>query len=185
MKKNRKIIFLIVLIFFLIGLWIIVYSQLTKNSNNSSVLVMVNGQAITNTDLQQELLISNNFFKFNSQKINEAVLKKNILDKMIDDYLINQYAVKQGIKVTDAEIIQRYNTNVAVYNKNNNLKTQGDSAFLAKIQQMYGLDKNEYFANLKSDILREKIQKSMSIPVVQWLSNQRKTVDIQYLSGIK
>lgn len=135
--------------------------------------VSVNNIKIDQVDLQKKLDQAKTFFEYKNQDVSKmSSLEKDVMENLTDENLINQYAKKNGIKVTDSEVLRRYDLIVKGYNKNNNIAS-GDTAFLLKIKEMYGIDKNIYLDQVRGEILKEKVQMKVKIPIKDWLLAQR------------
>ena len=98
---------------------------------------------------------------------------------MINDTLVKNYAQEHTISVTDTEIQNRYVQVVAGYNRNNNVTKREDEAFLSKIKEMYGTDKETYLTQIQMDILKEKVQAYVKMPLMQWIESQKKSTPIE------
>jgi hypothetical protein len=139
----------------------------------------VNNESIVQVDLEKKLDQTKNFFKYNKQDVSKmSSLEKDVLQNLIDTALIKQYAQEHNLKVSDSEVLNRYDLVVKGYNRHNDI-AKGDTAFLSKIKEMYGTDKNTYLEHLKNDILKEKVQTAVKMPLKDWLEAQNKTADIK------
>ncbi len=120
------------------------------------------------------------FYKIQNKKIPDSnIIKQNITNDLINDELISKYAAKHNITVSGSEIDNRYQLNVGVYNSHNNIPDASAGAFLVQIDKLYGMGKDEYIENLRMDILKEKVQESVGIPLTIWLNEIRKTASIE------
>ena len=95
--------------------------------------------------------------------------------------MISQYATKHRILVSDSEVDARYLQIVASYNKRNSITGGGDGEFLSKIQEMYKETKSDYLLTVKEDILREKVQASVKMPLAKWLNAQKQSAKINIM----
>lgn len=133
----------------------------------------VNNINIDQAGLQKKLDQAKNFYEYKNQNIsNMSSLEKDVMENLTDENLINQYAEKNKITVSETEVLRRYDLIIEGYNNNNNI-TSGDTAFLAKINEMYGTDKTIYLEQVKNDILKEKVQMEVKMPIKDWLLAQR------------
>lgn len=157
------------------------FRQVTKPGfENKTDAARVNNESITRADFQRKLDGTKNFFEYKKQDVSKLPsLPNNVLQNLIDENLINQYGKNHNIMVSDSEVLSRYNLVVKNYNQNNNITTGGDAQFLAKIKELYGTDKNTYLESIKNDILKEKVQVAVKMPLAQWLEKQKKTSTIQ------
>jgi FKBP-type peptidyl-prolyl cis-trans isomerase (trigger factor) len=139
----------------------------------------VDGTRITRTDYKNNLNQVKAFYAYSKQDLSGLTsLDKDTLEKMINKILVQNYAENNGITVTDAEIQARYLRVISGFNRNNNIADEGDKAFLSKIKEMYGVDKNTYLEEIKIDLLKKKVQKKVKMPLVQWLEEQKKSASI-------
>ena len=171
--KNKKVI-LLILILLVVGIWFFVWYL-----PNLGVAARVNGVAITKAVLDQNVRQAENMYKWQKQEVpNTGTLRENVLSDLINDTLVSQYASSHNIKVSESEINNRYLLTVGVFNDHNNVPGSSDNAFLARIREMYGIDKNQYLKIIRMDILNEKVQTGVGMPLAIWLTSQRKIVQI-------
>lgn len=172
-KKKKIIIGVIIGVILLVGVWI-------SMNKNSKYVAQVNGIGIPKTTYDKKVEERVQFFKWSRQNMSILpTLKKDTIDRLIDESIITQYAEKNKITVSDTEIENRYNKVVDGYNSRNKVKGGGESAFLSKIKEMYGTDKNDYLATLKMDILKEKVQSAVKMSLAKWLEEERKKENIR------
>ena len=146
------------------------------NSTNKSEYVGVVGDTkISKADYQKNLDQTKAFYAYSKQDLSKLTsLDKDTLQITINNSIVQNYAEKYKITVTEAEIQNRYMQVVAGFNRNNKITVADDEAFLSKINQMYGIDKNTYLDQLRIDILKEKVQAAVKMPLAKWLAIQNK-----------
>lgn len=153
---------------------ILAFIFLNKKFVKQNYAVQVNGVGITKSTVNTAIAQQLEFYKSqNQQAPNISTIQESVTNALIDNALVNQYAAKHNITVSNAEVNNRYEEAVGVFNSHNNIKGASDSAFLARINQMYGIDKSEYLASLKMGILKDKVQASVGEPLTKWLEGQR------------
>lgn len=176
-----KIVFVALFLAILIAIYI--FNQTGKPApltrSAPQFVASVNGVAIKKQDFEKKLEEKNKFFEYSKQKISEDTAGKDILEKLIDEKLIENYAKDYKITVSEAEISSRYQIVIENFNKTNNYDTQDDLLFLAKIKEMYGIGKNDYLNSIKWDILKEKVQAEVKMPLSDWLAQQKSVSDIR------
>jgi len=139
----------------------------------------VDDTKISRADYKKNLNQVKAFYSYSKQDLSNLIsLDKDTLEKMINKILVQNYAENNGITVTDAEIQARYLRVISGFNRNNNIVDEGDEAFLSKIKEMYGEDKNTYLEEIRIDLLKKKVQKEVKMPLVQWLEEQKKSASI-------
>ena len=147
---------------------------------NPDAVASVNNSSISKSTYQKRVAETESFYKFGKQNMdNISSLKGDVLSNLIDEQIVRDFAAKNKITVKTSEVEGRYKQVVAGYNKNNNITSGGDSAFLAKIKEMYGTKKEDYVQQLAYDILRDKVQRAVKMPLAKWLEAQKKTADIK------
>lgn len=157
-----------------------VYFFASLRQVNKTDAARVNNESITRVDFQEKLDGTKNFFEYKNQDVSKMPsLEKDVLQNLIDENLINQYGKNHNITVSDSEVLSRYDLVVKNYNQNNNITTGKDAQFLAKIKELYGTDKNTYLEQTKNDILKEKVQVAIKMPLANWLTKQKNVSDIQ------
>jgi len=172
MKKWLSLIILVIVL--IIGLFY--FTKLSGSTNAASV----NGENITRQAFNSSLQEAQNMHNWQKQPAaNINTLQRDILNNLIDGALIKQYASSHSITVSDSEVNNRYIITVGSYNNRDNLTSSSDNAFLARINQMYGIGKNEYLQTIKMDLLKQKVQASVGEPLVLWLTRQKKSADIK------
>lgn len=186
MKNKPVLLILIILpiILILLGFYRLAGFNVTRTpqSDTKTSIASVNGITIKRLDFEKKLEEQNNFFEYSKQKISEKTAEtaeKDVLEKMIDEKLIENYAKDHKITASQGEISFRYQRVVENFNKGNNYKADDDSLFLAKIKEMYGEKKEDYLEIIRMDILKEKVQGAVKIPLANWLTKQKNVSDIQ------
>ncbi len=131
-------------------------NQNTANRSENSHTVSINKK-----ELQTESSRLYNFYVYSKQtNINKVQIEKDSLNRLIEDKIVEIYAGRNHITVSEEEVAQRYKQI---------LQTKTESALLSQLNQMYGMNKNDYLQVLKTDILREKVQKAVGIPLSKWI----------------
>ena len=174
--------FVIILIILMgIGVYFFTRSgQITKPVDTQTYISKVNNEYITRADFQEKLHETTKFFEATKQDISKIPsFNSDVLNNMIDEKLISEYAQSNNIKASDSEVLNRYDLVVRGYNGHNNITGGEDTQFLFKIKEMYGTDKNTYLEEVKNDILKEKVQIAVKMPLKDWLEFQKKTADIK------
>ena len=173
----KKAVAVFIIIISLVVLWL-VFNGVAVDKHK--YIVQVNGVGIQKTAYDKELVQSMTFFKSQNQDVSKLpTLQKDTLDELVDESLINQYAAKNKITVLDTEVDARYLQVVAGYNRRNKIAETGDSQFLAKIKEMYLETKSDYLQTLREDILKEKVQVSVGMPLATWLKIQKQSAQIK------
>jgi len=140
---------------------------------------VVNNKTIPVKAYQKKLAETKTFFSYNKQETeNMTSLNKDTLEKMINEQIVQEYAEKNNITVSVDEIERRYLNVVDGYNQHNQV-TSGDEQFLKKINELYGTNKSDYLIQLKNEILGEKVQIKVKMPLVKWLEEQKSRSDIK------
>jgi hypothetical protein len=139
--------------------------------NNKRYVALVGKEGIKREDFEKEISKKKHFFNWAKQEIDLSSLEKDVIDTMIDFELVNQYAKEKNITVGEGEVIKRFNQLVQG-------SGEPEEKLLSKISQMYGMKKTDYLEVLKKDILKEKVQESLGMPLGNWLEEQRKKVSI-------
>lgn len=135
----------------------------------------VDYQGITREDFNKRVDTTKNFFEWSNQNLKELPsLSKDVLDKMINESLVAQYAKDHKIKVDDVEVEGRYEGVIKTYNRQKKIKGESDTEFLAAIKSMYGTEKSDYMAQLREEILEQKVQLAVKMPLAKWLEKAKK-----------
>ena len=178
---NKKVIIAMVLIG--VSLLVGVRISMKKNVDKPKDITSVNNKGISKAEYEKKVEEAISFFKWQKQDISQiSTLQKDALDRLVDESLISQYAEKNKISVSEGEVNSRYEQAVAGYNRRSKIAGGGDSAFLSKIKEMYGNVKSDYLLTLKMDILKEKVQAAVKMPLAQWLKTQKESAEIKVLN---
>lgn len=152
----QRILFFIIL-FFGIGLP-------AMANNNSGVMAIVDGHAITDLDLQKRLeLIMRSSQMPNPAPIN-SLMRQQVLQLLIDEKLIAQEAEKYSLKVEPQEL-QKIMATLA---QRAGIKPENFKEFI----KTQGLDYQQLESNLYNQALREKIIKFRIWPLVHVLDSE-------------
>lgn len=182
----KKIIGALILIIIIAagGIYFYVLSLGNQNSfpvfSKEKYIAGVNREGITREDYQKRLDQTTKFLTFKQQDASASATAQNdVLGLMVAESLVGQYAKENNITVSDSEVASRYQQVVAGFNKREGVSEGGDAKFLERIKQMYGSDKNIYLAQVKMDLLKEKVQQSVGKPLVKWLEAEKQKAHIQ------
>lgn len=173
MNKKFKVILIV-----LFGLAFVVFLYFfVKNFPEKNPLLpkaaTVNGITVTKDELNKKLYFTKNFYEFSKQNLtNYPTLEKDALERLIEDKLVEDYAKKHNITVSEEEVLALYKQKLA---------NKTESELLAQLKNMYGMEKSDYLLVLKNDILREKVQAAIKMPLATWLNEQKKTANINIL----
>lgn len=170
----KKIIVVIVIIVLLI----ILLLKFIETSNKNDYAAKVNGIDISKTTYNKEVEKTEKFFKWAKQDIQPTSLQKDTVEKLINESLISQYAESKNITVSDEEITVRYNKVVSGFNARNKITGEKDDKFLSKIKEMYAMNKDDYLKQVEMDILKEKVQADVKMPLVKWLKAEKQKANI-------
>lgn len=142
---------------------------------DSNFFLKVNGVEIKREDYQTLFAQQQNFHKWNGENILDASIsaqiKKESLDSLIERSIMEQYAQKEGINVSDDELLDHYNKASSSFGTEN--------LYLAKIAQIYGIDKSQLLYKMRGDILKQKIETKVGLPIESWLKNQKQKTKIE------
>ncbi len=161
-KRNREAVKKYLLIFFLsivsIGMVITLAPIPTGDTSRaeSNVLASVGGSNITTTDLRRTIQMR---FR-NSPQANEAKMiptaAPSLLDQMVMQRAIASQAKKMGIEVSDAELSQTLQT-IPWLMQNGSFV--GMDRYQDVIYQQSGMSVPEFEAELRSEILQDKLRR--------------------------
>lgn len=147
------------------------YKNIPQNNSFEPKVAVVNGDSVLKSEFDKKVTFSKNFYTYKKQDLNNySTLEKDILDKLIEDKLIKQYAKNNNISVTDKEILTLYTQKTS--------KTSEDK-LLQQLKDMYDMEKQDYLEVLRKDILREKVQAAVKMPLLTWLEQQKAKADIK------
>ncbi len=135
-------------LFFVIGF--IYYQQ-------SSIVAVVNGNAISKDDYQKRKIAEENFIEFSY--VDDANLKteklknvaKDTLEKLIEEKIVYQVANEKSISVSDEEIRQKETVLVKAYNT--------ESEYEDILDSVYKQTRDQVRENLRFRILKDKVSK--------------------------
>lgn len=158
---------------FVVLVIIVIVLVVTKNPEiESEAVVSVNGETVSQSDVDQELTRLKQFYASQNQKIQQSeTLEADTIEKLIEKKLLTQYANDQNITVSDDEIEKRYR---------DVLKLKSEKELLDELENMYGIGKEEYFEVLYLDILREKVQEKADKPYAEWVKEKKQKSIIEF-----
>lgn len=177
MKISRfkfQILFAVFLIVLVIGSLLLFgkRSDTKQQFDPREYVAVVHGEGIKRSEFEQELRQRTQFFTYAKQDVRSLPsLEKDVLENMIDMKLVKQYAVQQNIRVTEEEITNQYQAKVAANN--------GEVVYLAKISEMYGMEKEQALESIGEDLLREKVQRKVKKPLAEWIEKEKATSEIK------
>ena len=166
---NKKIILLLSVIFIVvISALFVMFTNLSKNQSNQTAAPTV--ITIKNSELDAQVKRMETFYKFSNQDLkNYPTLQKDQLEILIENKIIENYASLHNITVSDSEVSGLYKQKIA---KN------GEEALLNQLNQMYGMGKQDYLEVLRMDLLKEKVQTAVKMPLADWLKIQKENIKI-------
>lgn len=156
-----------VVVIFLIGLAGYLWLQ------ESGSIGTVNKTGLSKKEYEEKVNAGRVFYRYSKQDPRPGALEQSAIDSLITESLINEYVREKNITVADKEIGERYEGIVAGYNRNHQMAGTDETAFLEQLKTMYGIDKNDYLKEVKTDILKEKIQAKANMPFARWLENAK------------
>ena len=131
----------------------------------------VDGVGIKRSLYESELAASRHFYNWSGQDpATYSSLQNDVLEKLIDMQLVENYAREGGIAAGQDEVQERYRQ-IAQRNSEDQL--------LAQLSEMYGVDKEKYLEKLRQDILKERVQSNVGMPLTEWLAQQRSELKIE------
>jgi len=176
----KKIIIVLVIPILFVILFLAFIESIGPSVNKNVSVAQVNGVGIQKQAYEKKVQESETFFKWQKQDTaGLTTLQKDAVDALVDESLINQYATQHKISVSESEVNERYLQTVAGYNRRSNIAGTEDTDFLAKIKEMYGIEKSDYLLTLKEDIVKERVQVDVGIPLAQWILEQKKSAKIK------
>lgn len=117
---------------------------------------------ITENEYEDLLKTRQVFYKYNNQNINEESLKSELINELVNQKKVEAYAANNNIKVTESEIDALYDERIK--------QNSNEEQLLQKINDMYGYSKADYKKILEKDIMIEKVQSALGVPLSDWLS---------------
>jgi len=138
-------------------------------------VAIVNGHLIQRSSYQNKLTQTNSFYSFSKQDSSlTAPVKNDTVDGLVDEQLVEKYAKDHKITVSETEVMSYYQAIVSKFNQRNGLGNGDDKKYSSRIKELYDLDKTEYMQSIREDILRQKVQGKIGIPLLDWLNQQKK-----------
>ena len=167
---NRKKIVVIIAVS-TVGLLFVVVSLFgIYTFRNKNLALRVNGVGVPKSLYIEQSAQLAKFYSQSNQKISDDALRDTVLSNLTDNQLISNYAKKNGITVSTQAIESYYNQRKAGY--------ENEQAFLNKINDLYGMNKEQYIQSIRNDLLREAVQAKVNQPLTAWLSEARKNAKI-------
>ena len=117
---------------------------------------------IHKSELDSATEANEKFYKFNGQPYDKDALRQETTKQLINQKLIDNYAQDKNITVSENEVDALYKDRIT--------QSQSEEALLLIIRDMYGLNKSDYRNVLRQDILQEKVQASINMPLADWLN---------------
>lgn len=156
-KKQRFIFGMVAGVAILSGIWMVLL-QFTSTDSNSIVL--------TAEEIEQRVVQQKRFHDQKNNAIEESALWESARQDLVEQKIIERYAQKNGISVTNDQILSYYETR---------LKSEGGSEakLLQELSDLYGIDKSEYFENIRYSLLREAVQERLKQDLLSWLRQQK------------
>lgn len=161
----------IFLLLALIGLFFLTRYQGEKSAKDRGAIV--EEQVIKKADYEKERQLWEYFQKWAKEHNEKLTGDKDILESMIDEILIQQYAQKNNISVSDKEVGERYRSAVA--------SVGTEEQYLAKIKAIRNFDQEIVLNKMQVEILGEKVEKAVGMPLNVWLSQLKKEAKIERL----
>ena len=149
---------------------ITIFSRISQENSPKNYAAKVNDVEISFLQLDEATAEVLTFYAANEQTVDESTLRTNTLNNMIDQAIIAQYAQANEITVPDEDIQRVMSARIEQYGSGQKLS--------AEITRLYGISLERYTTNLRDDLLREKVQSSVNLPLSEWLASQRSTADI-------
>lgn len=122
-----------------------------------------NGIEVKSSELNSALSVRKKFYAYSNQQYSEEVVKSEALAELISKKKIARYAEDNNISVSNIEVDVLYQERVKIFDSEEKL--------LEQIKIMYDYDKKAYKDLLYHDILSEKVQEKLNIPLSDWLNN--------------
>lgn len=176
MKKKSRLIAFIILGLVFLAIFFILNDKLQKKNLNKKLDTQI--LSIKKIDFNNKISEKEKFYASKNQKFDEETLEKDVLENLKKVAILSFYAEKNNILVSVQEIEKRYEAIVLAYNARNKIKEKDDSQYLKKIEELYGMDKASYLEVIREDILREKVQNSLKMPLNDWLVSEMKKIEI-------
>jgi len=120
---------------------------------------------IKNDQFNSALRSKEIFFKYNNQSVDQNQVREETLKELKNQQRVENYAKNKNIKVTDSEVDKLYEDRIKL--------SGSEEELLKKVRDLYGFEKADYKKVLRQDILQEKVQQALGIPLTDWLSTQK------------
>ena len=158
LKPNQKI-FYASIILFSVALYLLVFTDKVICKD----CVLDEGSIQVKKDqLDSALRAKEIFYKFNNQTVDQNQVREETLKELKNQQRVEDYAKNKNIKVNDEEVDGLYAERVKL--------SGSEDELLKKVKDLYGFDKNDYKKVLRQDILQEKVQQVLGIPLTDWLN---------------
>lgn len=166
MKKKHLILLGVIILIFLLLSFVVI--RLKPALDKQMYITKVVGEGILRSDYEKELARSKHFFTWAKQDVAKlSSLEGDVLDRMIEMKIVSQYARKNNITVSQKDIDESFRAT---------LGKKSEAVYLAKIKEMYGMEKEDYLRKLTEDTLKEKVQAHVKIPLSAWLLEMKKSI---------
>ena len=127
----------------------------------NSCVVNENGIRIKQAELDYALSVRQSFYAFSKQNVAKEILEADALKDLRDKKRVQNYAKEKNIKVSEKEVDSLYQQRVST--------EKSEQDLLSKVKEMYGISKAQFKYVLRDDLLKEKVQESLGIPLAEWL----------------
>lgn len=162
-KKYPVLLGAVILISILLSL-VVIWQK--SEYDKRMYITKVGNEGILRSDYEKELARTKHFFVWARQDISKLPsLDHDVLERMIEMKLVSQYARKNKITVSQKEIEDGYRAG---------LGKKSEAEYLATIREMYGMEKGDYLQKLSEDLLKEKVQMELKMPLSSWLTEMKK-----------
>jgi hypothetical protein len=178
---NKKYTWAVIIVVGIIIGFIVTLNFFGNNTSKPKPVAEVNGVAISREEYDNQLAQAKNLQAWQGQlsakdgqispmgtpnKPDDAAM-----DELINQKLLEQYAATHGISVTQSELEKEFEDAA------HSIGTE--DKYLEKIKQIYRIDKDQLLVKIRTDLLKEKVQKQTGIPIDNWLLQQRQAANIQ------
>lgn len=154
-RKKKLVAIPLVLTVLIVG-----FAFINKNPCSGCVYSQ-DGINITGKEYNDLLQARQIFYKYNNKNISEESIKSELIKELVNHKKVVTYALNNNIKVTDPEIESLYQARIQ--------QNSNEEKLLQKVKNMYGYSKTDYKKVLERDILWEKVQSNLDIPLTDWL----------------
>jgi hypothetical protein len=162
-RKNR--IFWVGIIIALVVLLAGAFIGYVYTTRNKNLAARVNKQVVTIEELNNRSAQTSQFFQYSKQNFDDYNIKTQTLNNLIDLRLIEDFVAKNNISVDSAKIEALYQLRINAF--------KSETSLLKKIDELYGIDKNQFLETLREDLLRQAIAEKTNQPFADWLKEQR------------